>query len=300
MMENRDSQNLTAQFIKAKTADRRLDERTVKAYDLDLSLFYSWLESENGRSPFGKNGDSGEAEATENGLEKKMQTYLDYLSEKRGLRFSTIRRKQQVLSYYLSFLVSQGIIKDFKPLKLAADPVKTEQKEAGWQEETQGDQLLSKKEIDVFFEAIRQEYQDLDSDFRRRVCLRDQIMMELLFYHGIEISELLRMKVSDYDRKTALLHVRRKREKERQVRLFSRELQGRMEIWLGEHEYFEHDGTYHDRMFLSKLGKPLSMKMVINIFDKYKTKAGIKKECSPKDLKNSLGRYAEEMMREMC
>jgi len=50
---------------------------------------------------------------------------------------------------------------------------------------------------------------------------------------------------------------------------------------------------------LSKLGKPLSMKMVINIFDKYRVMAGIKKVCKPKDLKNSLGRYAEEMVREL-
>ena len=51
-------------------------------------------------------------------------------------------------------------------------------------------------------------------------------------------------------------------------------------------------------MFLSKLGKPLSMKMVTNIFDKYRVLAGIEKECTPKDLKKSLGRYGEEMVRE--
>ena len=67
---------------------------------------------------------------------------------------------------------------------------------------------------------------------------------------------------------------------------------------MSEHVYFEHGGMYHNRMFLSKLGKPLSMKMVINIFDKYRRLAGIEKECTPKDLKNSLGRYAEDMVRE--
>lgn len=105
--------------------------------------------------------------------------------------------------------------------------------------------------------------------------------------------------MTDYNRKTATLTVRRKREKERSVYLFSKALQKQMEQWLDEHEYFERGGDDHNKMFLSKLGKPLSMKMVINIFDKYRVKAGIKKECKPKDLKNSLGRYAEEMVREM-
>ena len=68
--------------------------------------------------------------------------------------------------------------------------------------------------------------------------------------------------------------------------------------WIEEHGYFEHGGLYDGRMFLSKLGKPLSMKMVTNIFDKYRVLAGIEKECTPKDLKKSLGRYGEEMVRE--
>ena len=71
-----------------------------------------------------------------------------------------------------------------------------------------------------------------------------------------------------------------------------------MEQWLSEHGYFEHDDLYRNQMFLSKMGKPLSMKMVINIFDKYRVMAGIEKECKPKDLKNSLGKYAEELVME--
>ena len=152
--------------------------------------------------------------------------------------------------------------------------------------------------MEAFFRAIDHEYEELDSDFRRRVCLRDQVMMELLFYHGLEISELLRLEVPDYNRKTATLTIRRKREKDRTEYIFSRALQRQMEEWLSEHVYFEHGGLYHNRMFLSKLGKPLSMKMVINIFDKYRVMAGIEKVCKPKDLKNSLGRYAEDLVRE--
>ncbi len=125
-------------------------------------------------------------------------------------------------------------------------------------------------------------------------------MMELLFYHGIEVSELLRMEVSDYNRKTANLIIRRKREKNCTIHLFSSSLRKQMEQWLAEHAYFEHNGEYHSRMFLSKLGRPLSMKMVINIFDKYRVRAGIEKECTPKDLKNSMKRYAKELLMEQC
>ena len=351
--------NQIERFINTQVVSRGLDERTAKAYRLDLEQFYLWLgvQGEDGnrqfdqvltavgtadKQPFltvnlgktaggekqaglGRQTESGEqiglGEQTELGKRTRLgkqaelgkpiglgeqaelrkqadpengrfaewiETYLKYLAEEKKLRFSTVSRKQRVFRYYLSYLASQGIVKEYRPLK-----------QVKRSKEGLGSEYLTKKEIDLFFQAIQQEYKELDSDFRKRVCLRDQVMMELLFYHRIEISELLRLEVSDYNPRTAVLTVPRKREKERMVYLFSKALQGQMARWLEEHEYFEHDGAYRSRMFLSKLGKPLSMKMVVNIFDKYRVRAGIEKMCTPKDLKNSLGRYAEEVVREM-
>ena len=270
-------QNLIDGFIHAQVNRRKLDERTAKAYRQDLELYFRWLEGANDISPLPGGG-----------WEDSMEAYLKYLSEEKGLRFSTVCRRHLVFGYFLSYLKAEGVIKELRPLKAP-----------GQMREASVDTLLTKDEVDAFFQAINREYTELDSDFRKRVCLRDQVMMELLFYHKMEISELLRMEVSDYNRKTAVLTIRRKREKSRSVYLFNRRLQGRMEEWLGEHGYFEHGDLYCNRMFLSKLGRPLSMKMVTNIFDKYRVLAGIEKGCTPKDLKNSLGRYAEEVVRGM-
>lgn len=295
--------NMIEEFINTQIISRGRDLRTVKAYQMDLEKFYFWLKEVSL-----KDEDVTEKEAGVKGnaaieekvvaetkrelmadihWEEQMEAYLKYLSYKKGLRYSTIYRKQKVFSYYLDYLVSQGVLEQYRSLQTISQP-----------RETPSDTLLTKKEVEVFFRAIDQEYEALDSDFRRRVCLRDQVMMKLLFYHGLEISELLRLEVSDYDRANAVLTIRRKREKNRMVYLFSRSLQAQMAQWLSEHDYFEHEELHSSRMFLSKLGKPLSMKMVINIFDKYREMAGIEKMCKPKDLKNSLGRYAEELVRE--
>lgn len=184
---------------------------------------------------------------------------------------------------------SQGIIERERPLKRVRV-----------QEGTRKQIPLTKSEIDAFFQAITREYTDLDSDFRKRVCLRNQVMMGLLFYHGIEISELLRLETGDYDRKTAVLTVRKKNGKDESIYLFSRILQEQMGKWLDDHEYFERGGGYDNCMFLSKLGRPLSMKMITNIFEKYREMAGIEKEATPKDLKRGLKRYAKELMVEWC
>lgn len=294
-------------FIDTQVTGRGLDERTEKAYRLDLEHFYIWLEQER-------------AAGAEWTWEEEMEAYLDHLLYGKGLRPSTINRKQRVLSYYLAYLVKRGELSGCRKLKkvreesgsplpgaILAMPVATREvltdaisavPEGAGTISSRG--LLSKKEVDLFFRAINREYEDLDSSFRKRVCLRDLVMMELLFYHGIEVSELLRMEVSDYDRKTGMLTVRRKRDRSYSVYLFSQDLRERMGMWLEEHAYFERDEEYCDRMFLSKMGRPLSMKMVITIFDKYRVMAGIQEEFTPKDLKKSMKRYARELVMEWC
>ncbi len=284
MGQDNNLQNLTEEFIYSQVIGRGLDERTAKAYKLDLERFYRWLESEKSNHQNGLTGSE---------LKKRMETYLEYLAMEKELRLSTVSRKQKVFGYYLSYLEGEGVLKKYLCLEPMIHTAKREQ------ENVLSNNILTKQEVDDFFKAIEREYRELDSDFRKRICLRDQVMMELLFYHKIEISELLRMKISDYDRRKSILTIHRKREKMRSVHLFSKTLQIQMEQWIEEHRYFEHKELYSEYMFLSKLGKPLSMKMVINIFDKYRVLAGIQKECTPKDLKNSLERYALEVVREM-
>lgn len=279
MISDKKCSNMVDEFINTQVIDRGLDERTAMAYRKDLEKFYLWPESP------GMSGESEDSGDSESAWEERMEAYLEYLSRERGLRYSTIARKRKVFGYYLTYLVSRGILEDHRPLKRMDHP-----------KIISADTLLTKKEAEAFFQAIDREYEDLDSDFRRRVCLRDQVMMKLLFYHGLEVSELLLLELPDYDRKTATLTIRRKRQEDCHIHVFSHSLRQQMDQWLSEHVYFEHGGGYHNRMFLSKLGKPLSMKMVINIFDKYRVMAGIEKVCKPKDLKNSLGRYAEELV----
>lgn len=295
----RAADNYIEGFIDSQVTGRGLDERTEKAYRLDLEHLWVWLEKDEELSA-AKEKTEGELREQVSrpclpkdmaDWERKIQQYLIYLSQERKLRGSTISRKCRVFSYFLAYLRKQGMLSESTVGATLPKPVSRE-------EETVSEPL-SKAEVDSFFGAIRREREELDSDFRRRVCLRDQVMMGLLFYHGIEISELLKLEVSDYDRSEEILKIRKKRGKTYTIQLFSKELRELLGRWIDEHEYFERDNGFQEILFLSKLGKPLSMKMVILIFEKYRQLAGIKKEFTPKDLKNSLGRYGEELVREM-
>lgn len=283
------SKGLVDGFIESRVAGHGLDRRTEKAYRLDLEHFYAWAEQK--RDGGNISGETISSEAGMNSWEDWIEAYLNYLNRERHLSFSTIYRKNKVLGYYLSYLVNQGVISDCRSLK-PIEGLKDKKPEPS-------QNLLSRKEADAFFDAMKREYESLDNEFRRRVCLRDMVMMEILFYHRIEISELLRLKTQDYDPGTGTLIVRRKRGKDVTVRLFSRELQRKMGLWLKERNAFCREGKYYDELILSKLGKPLSMEMFIKIFDKYRRLAGIEKKLTPKDLKeNCMKQYARELVME--
>lgn len=274
-------------FIKEHVTGQGRDHRTEKAYRLDLEHFYEWMKQ---RETPDRNQNIREGFGDET-LEDWMERYLDYLSGERQLSASTISRKNRVFGYFLSYLTNHSMIAGYrlpKPEIISDRKVRNREK-------------LSKRESEAFFAAMGKEYESLDSEFRKRVCLRDMVMMKLLFYHKIEISELLRLEISDYDKQTDILTIRRKRGENGQFYLYSQELRCNMEEWLRERVWFRREGEYYDRMFVSKLGKPLSMKMVIKVFEKYRKLAGIEKEFTPKDLKEScMKQYAKELVMERC
>lgn len=261
-------------FVASQVIRRGLDERTAKAYEFDLHQVYLWLEER-------------QIPVLE---ERAAEDYLEYLMNEKKRKPSTVIRKYRVLQYYLDYLFRQGYLTNHRMITPPAAKV----------EAVKEDHILSKAEVDAFFAAMDREYEGLEDGFRKRVCLRDRVMMELLFFHGIEISELLRLEVCDYDRKTGVVTVHEKRGRTRREQVFSRELVKRLNLWVDEHGYFEKGNEYDTCLFLSKVGKPLSMKMVILIFDKYRVMAGIERECTPKDLKCSMKRYARELMVERC
>ncbi|MCI8950521.1 MAG: tyrosine-type recombinase/integrase [Lachnospiraceae bacterium] len=287
-----DSKSFIDGFIRSRVTGQGLDRRTEKAYRLDLEHFYAWIE---GKKPekaglvwdLQRKEEKGETK----GWEDWIEAYLDYLTAEKNLSRSTVCRKNRVLGYYSSYLAGQGVIS----LRRSLQPAR------GLEKKQQPHGPLSKKEADAFFAAMAREYQELESEFRKRICLRDMVMMELLFYHKIEISELLRLEVTDYHPQAGILSIRRKRGGAFNICLFSKELRRKMGLWLEERILFRRQGEYQDRMFLSKLGRPLSMEMVIRIFDKYRTLARIEREFTPRDLKEgSMKQYARELVIERC
>ena len=168
---------LIEDFIRSQVTGRGLDDRTEKAYRLDLEHFSRWLERDGGAEA---ETDLGEAALGGADLEQEILRYLRYLAMERKLRTSTISRKGRVFRYFLTYLAQTG--------QAPGPAAKGSGVSDGRLSFRSSDRMpgispggsaeaLSKKEIDAFFQAIQREMDRLDSDFRRRVCLRDLVMM---------------------------------------------------------------------------------------------------------------------------
>ena len=58
MIQDSNLQNSIERFIDSQVVSRGLDERTKKAYQLDLELFFRWMQENGKKSWNGKSDDS--------------------------------------------------------------------------------------------------------------------------------------------------------------------------------------------------------------------------------------------------
>jgi integrase/recombinase XerD len=128
-------------------------------------------------------------------------------------------------------------------------------------------------------------------DTATRLGMRDQAMLELLYAAGLRVSELIEMKVLDYDAQTGLLRVFGKGAKERLVPIHytAQDVLGR--YLLNTRPAFR---PAADFMFLNRSGKGLTRQGVWKLIKTYADKAGIKRSISPHTFRHSFATHLLE------
>ena len=128
-------------------------------------------------------------------------------------------------------------------------------------------------------------------DTATRLGMRDRAMLELLYAAGLRVSELIEMKVLDYDAQTGLLRVFGKGAKERLVPIHytAQDVLGR--YLLNTRPGFR---PAADFMFLNRSGKGLTRQGVWKLIKTYADKAGIKRSISPHTFRHSFATHLLE------
>jgi len=259
-------QQAIADFLQHGQAVRNLSDRTLRAYQSDLSQFNVHVN------------DKSTVDITPEHLE-------DYL-EKLGMgpyRDTSIRRKVAALKVFFRYLEEAGVVSESPARKLRIKrPV-----------ESRVPTVLSAREVRSLLAAPKEQItvlsaaRDLSPGGRNRYfcAIRDNLILELLFSTGIRIGELVAINVGDVDLGGREIHITGRATRGRAVSLTSDVVLTAIATYidLRSERHLETQA-----LFVGRSGTRLTIYSIENIFKKHVRLAEIKRHITPHALRHTM------------
>src|SRR5436309_11569048 len=198
-------QEAIADFLQHGQAVRNLSDRTIRAYQSDLTQFHVHVN------------DTSMVDITPEHLEE----YLVKLGTG-PYRDTSIRRKVAALKVFFRYLEEQGVVLESPARKLKIKrPV-----------ENRVPTVLSNREVRSLLAAPKEQIgalsasRDASPGGRNRFfcAVRDNVILELLFSTGIRIGELVALNLHDVDLQSRQIHITGRATRGREVTISTPEL----------------------------------------------------------------------------
>jgi len=243
-------------YLEYVLIEKGLSENSLASYSQDLTSLLIFLRDKSFR--------------LEELSDKALFLYLTYLRAK-GLKSRTLARHLSSLRGFFAFAMGERWYKE-DPGHLLENP-KLPKKLP---------EFLDRDEISRIL---------AQPDTSTKLGMRDKAMLELLYAAGLRVSELIQMKVLDYDAQIGILRVFGKGSKERLVPIHFT-AQGILNRYLeNTRPIFK---PAEDNMFLNRSGKGLTRQGVWKLIKKFAEKAGIKRSISPHTFRHSFATHLLE------
>jgi integrase/recombinase XerD len=250
-------ERLIEKFLVYLSTERRYSENTINSYKLDLKLFLKFLERKKIKDI--------------NSVEKfHIFEYLTFLKEK--YTSQTLARNLSALKTFYKFLtielgLKENVVSGIETPKLVRKLPES----------------LSEEEVKELIECG-----EVDSD----EGIRDRAIVELMYASGIRISELVNLKLQNYDPNNQYIRCVGKGGKERIIpigRIAADWLDKYLETARKNIVYKKH--STDDTLFLNKNGKSFSRIWIWKIIKKRVKLAKIKKKVTPHTLRHSFATH---------
>jgi integrase/recombinase XerC/integrase/recombinase XerD len=259
-------QQAIADFLQHGQAVRNLSDRTIRAYQSDLSQFHLHVS------------DAEMVDITPEHLEE----YLEKLGTG-PYRDTSIRRKVAALKVFFRYLEEKGVVSESPARKLRIKrPV-----------ESRVPTVLSAREVRSLLAAPKDQIselsaaRDLSPGGRNRYfcAIRDNLILELLFSTGIRIGELVAVNVGDVDLTAREIHITGRATRGRVVSLPSDVVLSALTTYLDLRSE-RHLET--QALFVGRSGTRLTIYSIENIFKKHVRLAEIKRHITPHALRHTM------------
>ncbi|WP_147821444.1 site-specific tyrosine recombinase XerD [Salidesulfovibrio onnuriiensis] len=243
-------------FLEFLLIEKGLSENSLAGYTADLIALLSFLE----RKSF----------ELKDITQRELSLYLIFLRS-RGLQSRSMARHLAAIRGLFGFAVEEGWIRE-DPSALLENP-KLSRKLP---------EFLTREEISRMLAL---------PDPETLLGLRDRAMLELLYAAGLRVSELIDLRVLDYDAQVGLLKVFGKGAKERLVPVHYT-AQEVLNMYV--QDVRPRFRPAEDFMFLNRSGKGLTRQGVWKLIKKYAQQAGIKRSISPHTFRHSFATHLLE------
>tara|TARA_B100000963_G_scaffold82380_1_gene70167 strand:+ start:231 stop:1121 length:891 start_codon:yes stop_codon:yes gene_type:complete len=247
---NKEDANLRS-FLDYLYIEKGLSQNTVKAYEVDLLAFISWITDHT-------NSD------IKNIKEDSINKYISYLFETK-LKSSSVNRKiSSIKSFYL-FLIKKSIVAT-SPISEVISP-KQEKYLPSSMSEDEVDKLLNSPDSNIKIEK------------------RDKAMIEMLYATGMRISELVNLKITDVDMQRCVVKVLGKGSKERLIP-FGEEAYEALNNYLSDR-----DESSSKEVFLSNRKTKISRVAFWHRIKFYLVRENLKQTISPHTLRHAFATH---------
>src|SRR3954447_3992727 len=261
-----DVQQAIAEFLQHGQAVRNLSDRTLRAYQSDLTQFHLAIS------------DTKMIDITPEHLE----SYLDKLGTS-PYRDTSIRRKVAALKVFFRYLEEQGIVTESPARKLKIKrPV-----------ESRVPTVLSSREVRSLLAAPKSQIAELSTSRdqsagsrNRYFCaVRDNVILELLFTTGIRIGELVALDVKDVDLERHQIQITGRATRGRIVTLTAEPIVNALVNYLDLRNERNLDTQ---ALYVGRSGTRLTIYSIENIFKKHVRLAEIKRHVTPHALRHTM------------
>lgn len=254
---------------------KRLDQKTIKAYRIDLNQFCLKYSCKN--------------------LEALcfdcLEKYIVYMHQ--TYKPKTVRRKIASLKTYCHYLEYRNLIQDnpFNKLQIK------------FREPLVLPKIIPLHTISHLLTTLYNQQTSELTEYRKKIVSRDIAVIELLFCTGIRISELCSLKSSDIDFIEKNILINGKGSKQRIIQIGNDEV---LQALLAYSHHYKNELKISNFFFINRLNKRLSEQSVRNMINKYVDISSIDLHITPHMFRHSFAtclleedvdiRYIQEML----
>ena len=246
-------------YLEYCTYRKELDAKTVKAYRIDLTQFFSYVQS----------------------TEPEKETIEQYITElHKKYKQKTIKRKIASIKAFYSYLEEEELVEQnpFRKIKVK------------FKETIILPRIIPREEIEQLLNYIYASLSSL-SGLHSKPSLRDAAVIEVFFATGARVYEISNIRVENINLNSGLIRIMGKGGKERYIQISNTAVLDILRKYYAENEPEIKKSGY---FFINNRGNRYTEQSIRFMLKKYTLKAGIQRTITPHMFRHSFATYLIE------